>query len=746
MHCKSPRTGWRCVEFDCLMPRPVYPDQSQESPTLDLANECSSFVTGHFDLISASAPHIYHSALVLTPKTSILRKLYEVHAHPFVRVVCGALTSWSPNTATTTLPAAIEVAAWSQCGTFIAIGQRNAAMVDILDSASLQRLQTLEPPQGIPASHRSFVFSPGSRMLSCSSGGNYGRNQTLSLVSWDLQTGGIVSIIRWEELGWDINGRPTITYSTNGKMVGVCCCHLGSAVISIHDVISGVHMHSHSLGIPFTVVDLHPNNGSTSDDGPVLGGGPVPDGMVSKRTLVSNNSPVPNKRPVSVSSKGQVSNIIWTHGESLRFATVGSTTITIWEVGFTSGASPTEVETLSVPSDVLSALPPHLGRFGSVDRVQFLPASCRLAIVHEGKVLVWDARNSKHLLSQTDTLYSPAMSFSSDGRFFACSTNGCEAHLWEDSPTGYVFYGTLVSGTKSPSLLLSPNGGSIVTFGDPTIQLWHTKIFIAPPSSTLTQSLLGTADFALDFSPDGTSAMVVRRGDKVATVLDLKSGTPLLTVDASMGVYGLRVTEDSAVVVCDGKVITWDLPAGGLVPNFTVNLDDSTRAINFSSPEESKVFTASISSDLHHIALMTRFMGYLHTRCLHIYSASTGKHLRYHFASGNESWFTPDGRTVWCVCGDDEKAEAWAVTESGSTKPLRASRVDIEHSPEGCPWGSCHGYRVTDGWWVLGPDGKRLLMLPPPWRSQRQRRVWNGQFLALLHGALSEPVILELGS
>jgi len=743
MRCKSPRTGWRCVEFDCLMPRSVYPDQSQESPTLDLANECSSFVTGHFDLISASAPHIYHSALVMTPKTSILRKLYEVHARPSVRIAYGGLMSWGPNTATTTLPAAIEVAAWSQCGTFIAIGQSDATMVDILDSAFLRRLQTLEPPQGIPTSHRSFVFSPGSRMLSCSSGsGYYDRNRKLSLVSWDLQTGGVVSVIRWQQFGYALRGRPTITYSTDGKVVGVCYWYEDSAVISIHDVISGVHMHSHSLSAPFEVVDLHPNNGSTSDDGPILGGGPVPDGMVSKRTYGS----VPNKRPVSVSSKGQVSNIIWTRGESLRFATLGSTTITIWEVGFTSETSPTEVETLSVPNDVLSALPPPLKYFHPADRVQFLPASCRLAIVHQGSVLVWDARNSKPLLSQTDTGYSSGMSFSSDGRFFACSTDGCEAHLWEESPTGYVFRGTLVSGTKSPGLLFSPNGGSIVTFGDPTIQLWHTKSFVTPPSSTLTQSLLGTADFALDFSPDGTSAMVVRRGDKVARVLDLKSGTPLLTVDAGMGVYGLRVTEDSAVVVCDVKVITWNLPAGDPIPNFTVNVDDSTRAINLGGPKRGEVLAASISSDLHHVALTGSND---QVRFLHICSASTGEHLGWHYiheSARDVSWFTPDGRTIWCVSRNGENATAWTVTESGSTKSLGASRVDIEHPPEGCPWGSSRGYRVTDDWWVLGPDGKRLLVLPPPWRSHRERRVWNGRFLALLHGALSEPVILELGS
>ena len=54
----------------------------QESPTLDLAEDCFRFVTGYFEIISASSPHIYHSALVAAPKDSIVRKLYESHS-PF---------------------------------------------------------------------------------------------------------------------------------------------------------------------------------------------------------------------------------------------------------------------------------------------------------------------------------------------------------------------------------------------------------------------------------------------------------------------------------------------------------------------------------------------------------------------------------------------------------------------------------------------------------------------------------------
>ena len=84
------------------------------------------------------------------------------------------------------------------------------------------------------------------------------------------------------------------------------------------------------------------------------------------------------------------------------------------------------------------------------------------------------------------------------------------------------------------------------------------------------------------------------------------------------------------------------------------------------------------------------------------------------------------------------------VDSGGQVLPDPERRVDIEHSPEGYPWASSRGYRVTDDW-ILGPDGKPLLMLPPIWQSPLEAdRVWKGKFLALLHRELPGPVILEL--
>ena len=62
------------------------------------------------------------------------------------------------------------------------------------------------------------------------------------------------------------------------------------------------------------------------------------------------------------------------------------------------------------------------------------------------------------------------------------------------------------------------------------------------------------------------------------------------------------------------------------------------------------------------------------------------------------------------------------------------------------PWLSNHGYKITDDGWILGPSGKQLLWLPHHWRLGEKKRTikWDGHYLALLHGALQEPVILDI--
>ena len=178
--------------------------------------------------------------------------------------------------------------------------------------------------------------------------------------------------------------------------------------------------------------------------------------------------------------------LIWTHGESFRFVTARPATIIIREVKFTPGTTSTEVETLSVPDSVRSAMPSTSNCDYLMGWVIFLPAPCQLAIAHDGKVLVWDSWNSIPLLSCTDAKCHQRMSFSPDGRLCAYSTAGSEIHLWKKFPTGYILWrGMLTFSAMHPSPLLSPNGESIVVFGGRSTCSWRTKGFATTPSSLL---------------------------------------------------------------------------------------------------------------------------------------------------------------------------------------------------------------------------------------------------------------------
>ena len=605
----------------------------------------------------------------------MVRELYESHARPFIRVVCGVPMSWDASTAAATRSSLIGSVVWSPCNRFVAITCCEAGTVDVLDSTTLQRLQTLELPPDVPTGLRALTFSPDSRVLSgITTAVDLGRGPFV--VSWDLQTGGASSFIEWQESTRYYTHVPSITYSANGEMVGVACYHNNYPArgidIFVYDVASGVPMHSHFL-----------------DDAVPLG------------------------------------EHIWTHGESLQFATVNTTTITIWEVGFVPGATPTEVETLPTP----------VGFGGGDSRcVQLHPAPCRVAFVSQGSLLVWDVQNSRYLLDCADVKFLPRMSFSSDGRFFACITTGSDIYLWKESPAGYMLHGTFTSNKIYSNPLLARNGKSIVAFGGTrTIQLWPTESLITPPSNIPIRTPQHTENFILDFSSDGTLAIVAKQLESTVTVLSLRSGVPQLTIDANMVVYGLGVIGNTVVIIGNKKVITWDLPAGDCVPGARVGLEDSSRTINFDDPLDVAIYGASISPDSRHIALTD--MAYLY-----IYSASTRELLWKEPSSGYTPRFSPDGCDIWCA-ENSGRAEVWNVS-SGQKVP--GPLVDIEHPPEGYPWGSSCGYRVTDDWWVLGPDGKRLLMLPPTWQSRPVYRVWKGKFLALLHPGLSEPVILEL--
>ena len=495
------------------------------------------------------------------------------------------------------------------------------------------------------------------------------------VVTWDLQTGGVVSAIEHKRSSHEKAEEPCITYSMEGKVAILSRLDPVGAIISIFDVVAGIYMHDVNC--------------------PQLGGSRLYH--------------------------------IWTHGESIRFVTAKPTRIAIWEVGFALGAVSTEVETLPGPHNLSGMV-----------HFWFLPVSCQAVFVHCNQILVWDARNSKYLLRKRDIDPRHAITSFSDGHFFACSIAGSGVYLWKDSPAGYMDLGKLSPDAQFHIPLLSPNGGSIITCCGHMVRLWHTGDFTADPPSAMDQLPWQNGKFVLDFLPDESLAVFARQEDHTVTVLDLKSGVPCFTIYTSMQVYGLKLIGNTVVVMGDEKAVTWNLQEGNPPPGSQMNVEESTRTINYGKVHNSATIAASISHDFEYIALASSNMD-TEEEFLDVYCVSTGLSLRI-TAWVLAMWFGPEGHNIWCA--SDTGVKVFTITQD----PLDQTEtvVDIGSESWGCPWESACGYKVTNDGWIFGLDGKRLLMLPPPWQTGAARRVWNGKFLALLHATLPEPVIIEL--
>ena len=531
--------------------------------------------------------------------------------------------------------------------------------VDILDSVILQKLQHLEFMFSNGDNLGTLVFSPNGRMLT-SSGNN---RREVFVVNWDLRIGSVAGTIRWESQMANHPHRD-IAYSATGKMVAVVRAgHDGSTTISICDVVSCEHLHD--VQLPTNWVDCK----------------------------------------------------FWSFGESLRVSTLGrmvSATseptpfITVWELGFTAGVV-SEVETLPVPAGIIVSKDDEMCFPQSVIHTQFPQAPRPVALVHHTPhtgVLVWDAQNSKILLHRY-LKFIWDLTFSSDGRFFAYSTD-TEVHLWKDSPTGYEFHGKLASPTEFSGLLLSTNGESIIVYGGSIITLWNTRNLPTTPSENPTPRL--TTDLILEFHPDRPLAAAVRWGDSVVTFLNLSFGAPQLAIDTGVEVRGLGIAGETVVVIHTHGAATGKLPAG---TDAGMNRLNCIRVVSLE--ETSNVMAGVLSPDSRHVAVA------VDDKKLSIYCATSGE---YHCGGDTVTefpmlWFTPDSRSIGYVLGEDEGLvrEIRTIATGGTLQHQLGEKetVDIGKGQLGCPFTSSRGYQITDDGWLFGPSGKRLLILPPLW-------------------------------
>jgi len=176
---------------------------ARDHQLLDTARDYFHFATTFFEVIDVSATHIYHSALELSPLSSIVRGFYcYQRPRPSPRVVIGIPDSWDPSTAVSTKHSYYLSSIWSPCGQFVATAAMGA--VEIRDAHTLEVLSTPQPAKVGTRFRHGLAYSPdGCSLAGCSDA---------AIVIWDTQTGGMVKAIGCEvpvdglELLWSSDG------------------------------------------------------------------------------------------------------------------------------------------------------------------------------------------------------------------------------------------------------------------------------------------------------------------------------------------------------------------------------------------------------------------------------------------------------------------------------------------------------------------------------------------------------------
>ena len=652
---------------------------SQGSPPLDLINDYFRFLLTFFEVISTSPPHIYISALPLSPQESITRKLYHEYARPLASVIRGLPISWDPVIATVyhkgfTPDHRAEfapMAAWSPCNKFIAVSKRNT--VEILDAVTLRRLSTFEPRPFFIT--QSLSFSPDGRVFA-----HFGNR---ALTAWDLQTGSPVSAESPDgpRLFASVSSS---TFSPDGKMVALAYKGLPVSSIAIYSL-SGTHKKHYRI-----IGDLIPP--------------------------------------------------IWTHSECLRFATLESRSIIIWEATFTGKDEPVKVVSFPAPEQ-------------TVGDAQFLSAPPRLAFTSGRSTLIWDAQDSRFLLDSEVTAGTMVLrtSFSPNGHFFARITHNEGLQVWRESPVGYVLHQRLVLAVDHQArFFFSQNAESIIAFNNSTIHLLSTKDPI-PPSTTAPADSL--SDFALGFSPDEELVAAARLESGTVMVFDLKSGNLRTTFNAGVKVLHLGVGGNTLVAFGDGgTVTTWNVPAGDRGSDAREGANDCVRIVtlDFPRPGERWDFLHTsilISPDLNYVVTMETSRPNRVPKFLVVYGVSSGRclaqvPLRGGPVSESGLRFASERQLL---CPDGDGVVGWIITGDGESSPMELEEVagEATRPSGGLPWEPACGHEVTDDGWVLDSTKKRLLWLPHYWRSDEGERTWCGRFLGLSRRGLPEVVILE---
>jgi len=440
--------------------------------------------------------------------------------------------------------------------------------------------------------------------------------------------------------------------------------------------------------------------------------------------------------------------IHWVHGDSLLLATSfeidGKITISVRDLQPTS----------SPPFPVIESflLQPHEGIFS------FSPVSFHASFLGFQEAIILNIRDLEILLRIDRTTgqdYVGSGCFSPDGRFFAYMTAADEIHVWKNMSTGYVPWSIFVP--QFPGLqgfAFSPSAISILTWGSYGIELLDNHLCPSSPKHTRYHHRTGAHLVA--YSADGTRIATARSHVGVVTILDPLLDTPQRYIYTDMRIRDIKIFDNVLFVADKHELVSWGLGVGGTghdahgVRRATI---DRISAVDASV----EAWWFKLSNDCSQIAVAAgRTVSLYDIETREILNECTmedvGRGLFVECTVKNiqDMRFSPDGRQLWFLLG---KIDFWSPDAQYCAmlhimEDWRSTEVTKELLEDGWSRDSRFpppGYRIRVGsGWVEGPGGRKLLWLPPNWRTGWMTdAMWDGDFLALVNERHLEPIIIK---
>ena len=657
---------------------------------LDTARDCFRFVTKFFEPINVSAVHIYHSALELSPFSSIVRKLYyHWRGTSFPRVVAGTPDAWD-ECIHLNGEAYYHSYTWSPCGRFIAA--RALETVDIRDPLSSELLSTLTQPNAENTGQ--LTYSPDGHSLAslCSP----------SLTIWDIQTGGVAK---------EIECGDTKNVSLTWSLDGVTIC----AILQNRDIGTIPRLREKDIDADYTVRVYDVVSGTTLSSGTLRSRG--------KPHLWAHDA---SFRAITVERGDQAFTIetfevggVLTKVESSHVKSWGHYNLIMAHDTFHGVKSDGQVvtcEIFGIGTIITDDESSRIESWGQYDMIgSFSPTTHRISIFNSvrNQLRILDVRKSECLLEGSGGFGSNSHCFSSDGNLFAASSSS-GFNIWKYTPGRYTPWKEFPFGVGScfnlSPLHFSPTFSSIL--GRPhSLRVWRLD---GPPIVTHSGSRKPFA--AISYC--GTYVATGQEGNSIVTITSLLPSTPSHFIDTDMDVFMVALAGSVLLVWGyhgpDHKLVAWRLTEKGAVYGVSAERragrGDSIWTVLAYLPKLSIGDQTVITGDEETV--------------IHVYRTGTGEALEPAQASPH-----PCGR------------QYYFKQMMHCRHYLNYRNLDEQPIPSEGEWPVTHA-AIEEGW-VKDLEGRHRLWIPVEWRVDLHNASWLRNTTLLLHPR-GIPVIVML--